>query len=276
MPRLRACIHCSASKVRCDGGRPCDRCIRLALNCERATPIKRCGPCLAAKVRCARKRPCGRCIQHGLECTPIPTSNLPTLKQLSTVPKLFEPPKPPIQQKLSKTVPKVRSVSNISSTSKVSGASSASGKLKVSKVPKVPKVSIIPLKPTQLSTRDVGVQTEDHLLYKGITIFDITKYGTPVHGTGGLTLVPKASTSQTHATEYGVAERGAPVIGDLTTQNLLRQSDSEYCEPVNDMNRQDVEGYKALFCDEEPFSFPEFIFSGDDDIATLEELFTDS
>ena len=78
-----ACSRCSKSKIKCDGARPCSRCMQrgLADECENqggvppgSKPRRRdqskyaqaCVQCSRRKVRCDGGWPCGRCVQRGL------------------------------------------------------------------------------------------------------------------------------------------------------------------------------------------------------------------
>lgn len=74
-----ACTACATSKTRCDGERPCGRCVQrdMAAYCIdrpvhsmrprerfRLPPGIACTPCKKSKVACAAVRPCPRCCQR--------------------------------------------------------------------------------------------------------------------------------------------------------------------------------------------------------------------
>merc|ERR1719498_1266875 len=73
---MHACLHCHASKTACSDCRPCNRCVRLGLNCmsERDQPRKRaCKGCHAGKVACeysTSSSTCNRCLRLGTVCQP--------------------------------------------------------------------------------------------------------------------------------------------------------------------------------------------------------------
>jgi len=72
-----ACSNCHKGKIKCDGERPCDRCLKKGLAPEECVDFQRkrtaCTSCRAVKMKCDGNRPCKRCIKKGKgdECTDI-------------------------------------------------------------------------------------------------------------------------------------------------------------------------------------------------------------
>ena len=74
-----ACTTCAGKKLRCDGQRPCGRCVNLQIgdSCEdrpinhngqrprRRLQTKACNACAFSKVACSLVRPCSRCVRLG-------------------------------------------------------------------------------------------------------------------------------------------------------------------------------------------------------------------
>lgn len=75
-----ACSACACRKLRCDGVRPCSRCVNLQIadSCQdrkvsagcrrprRRLQAPACSACSYSKVACSAERPCPRCIRLGL------------------------------------------------------------------------------------------------------------------------------------------------------------------------------------------------------------------
>jgi len=72
-----ACSNCHRGKIKCDGERPCDRCIKKGLAPEECVDFQRkrtaCTSCRAVKMKCDGNRPCKRCLKKGKgeECTDV-------------------------------------------------------------------------------------------------------------------------------------------------------------------------------------------------------------
>ncbi|XXQ39210.1 Zn(2)-C6 fungal-type domain-containing protein [Plasmodiophora brassicae] len=76
---LTSCALCARVHAKCDGGRPCARCIRLLeRECRDQDPVTKpkragrasrvshaCSSCVLGKVRCQQERPCERCCRLG-------------------------------------------------------------------------------------------------------------------------------------------------------------------------------------------------------------------
>ncbi|KAJ6581637.1 hypothetical protein B0H19DRAFT_1116088 [Mycena capillaripes] len=75
----KACSNCRRDKVRCDGAKPCNNCLKKSLQC-----LDGCDPCRRARARCEKTGgdSCIRCDQKELICTEessaIRTAPLPT------------------------------------------------------------------------------------------------------------------------------------------------------------------------------------------------------
>ena len=80
-PKLHACRRCQRAKTACNNGRPCSRCIRLAVPCDgEMRAVKRaCVTCRRSKVKCdlddvPAGSACSRCFHLGFDCLPhVPT-----------------------------------------------------------------------------------------------------------------------------------------------------------------------------------------------------------
>lgn len=72
-----ACSNCHRGKIKCDGERPCDRCLKKGLAPEECIDFQRkrtaCTSCRAVKMKCDGNRPCKRCVKKGKgeECTDV-------------------------------------------------------------------------------------------------------------------------------------------------------------------------------------------------------------